>query len=162
MRAPCVSYNQHRFPCELIMHAVWLYRRFPLSFCLVEEMLLEQGTVVSYETTIRRRTLKFGAAYVPLPATQEGPAWRSLASGRGAIVIRSFGHRLWWSVDQDGYVFDEILQTGRNTKAAKHLLVRILERQGLQPMRMIADKLKSYEQPDAKCGSRYGISRIWV
>ncbi|MDH0118157.1 IS6 family transposase, partial [Rhizobium pusense] len=31
----------------------WLYYRFPLSLRLVEEMLLERGIVVSYET-IRR------------------------------------------------------------------------------------------------------------
>ncbi|NEI67931.1 IS6 family transposase, partial [Rhizobium leguminosarum] len=42
--------------------AVWLYFRFPLSLRLVEEMLLERGIVVSYET-IRRWCRKFGAAY---------------------------------------------------------------------------------------------------
>jgi len=34
MRALCVSYKRHRFPSELIAHAVWLYFRFPLSFNL--------------------------------------------------------------------------------------------------------------------------------
>ncbi len=53
MSAPPVSYKRHRFPRELIAHAVWLYFRFPLSFRLIEEMLLERGIVVSYET-IRR------------------------------------------------------------------------------------------------------------
>lgn len=61
-RASSVNYKRHRFPRELIAHAVWLYFRFPLSFRLVEEMLLERGLVVSYET-IRRWSLKFGAAY---------------------------------------------------------------------------------------------------
>ncbi|NIE81723.1 IS6 family transposase, partial [Asaia sp. As-1742] len=27
MRALCVSYKRHRFPSELIAHAVWLYFR---------------------------------------------------------------------------------------------------------------------------------------
>ena len=57
-----VSYKRHRFPPEIIAHAVWLYFRFPLSLRLVEEMLLERGVVVSYET-IRRWALKFGPAY---------------------------------------------------------------------------------------------------
>lgn len=34
-------------------YAVWLYSRFPLSLRLVEEMLLERGIVVSYETILR-------------------------------------------------------------------------------------------------------------
>lgn len=48
-----VSNKRHRFPPEIIAHAVWLYYRFALSLRLVEEMLLERGIVVSNET-IRR------------------------------------------------------------------------------------------------------------
>ena len=57
-----VSYKRHRFPPEIIAHAVRLYFRFPLSLRLVEEMLLERGILVSYET-VRRWSLKFGPAY---------------------------------------------------------------------------------------------------
>ncbi|CEF41628.1 hypothetical protein predicted by Glimmer/Critica [Acetobacter senegalensis] len=35
MSAGSVSYKRHRFPSELIAHAVWLYFRFPLSFRLI-------------------------------------------------------------------------------------------------------------------------------
>ena len=45
-----VSCNRHRFPPQIIAHAVWLYFRFPPSLRLVEEMLLERGIVVSCET----------------------------------------------------------------------------------------------------------------
>lgn len=58
MIAKSVSYKRHRFPPEIIASAVWLYFRFPLSLRLVEEMLLERGILVSYET-IRRRARKF-------------------------------------------------------------------------------------------------------
>ncbi|GGX56077.1 hypothetical protein GCM10010341_90890 [Streptomyces noursei] len=47
------SYKGHRYPVEIISHCVWLYFRFPLSFREVEELMLERGVVVSYET-IRR------------------------------------------------------------------------------------------------------------
>lgn len=57
-----ISYKHHRFPPEIIARAVWLYYRFPLSLRLVEEMLLERGIVVSYET-IRRWGIKFGPNY---------------------------------------------------------------------------------------------------
>ncbi|CDZ29128.1 Transposase [Neorhizobium galegae bv. officinalis] len=62
MSAPTVSYKNHRFPPQIIAHAVWLYLRFPLGLRLVEEMLLERGIIVSYET-IRRWGRRFGAAY---------------------------------------------------------------------------------------------------
>jgi putative transposase len=57
-----VSYKRHRFPAAIIAQAVWLYFRFPLSLRLIEEMLLERGIVVSYET-MRRWALKFGQDY---------------------------------------------------------------------------------------------------
>lgn len=52
-------YQRHRFPAAIIVHAVWLRLRFSLSLRAVEEMLLERGIEVSYET-LRRWTLKFG------------------------------------------------------------------------------------------------------
>lgn len=52
--------------------------------------------------------------------------------------------RLWRAVDQHGYVLDEIVQTRPNTKAARHLLFRLLKKQGLSPKRIVTDKLRSY------------------
>ncbi|NVN47531.1 IS6 family transposase [Asaia spathodeae] len=151
MRASSVSYKRHRFPRELIAQAVWLYFRFPLSFRLIEEMLLERGIVVSYET-IRRWSLKFGAAYarsLRRKKARPGDLWH-LDEVR--IVIRGKPHWLWRAVDQDGYVLDEILQTRRNTKAARRLLTQLLKRQGVRPSRMITDKLNSYGAARRKLG----------
>jgi len=66
-----VSYKRHRFPPEIIARAVWLYLRFPLTLRLLEEMLLERGIVVSYET-IRRCAIKFGHRHVNFPWVQRG------------------------------------------------------------------------------------------
>ena len=55
-----LSYRRHRFPPEIIQHAIWLYLRFTLSYLDVEELLAERGLDVSYET-VRRWVLKFGA-----------------------------------------------------------------------------------------------------
>ncbi len=62
MTEPPISYKRHRFPPQIIAHAVWLYFRFPLSLRLVEELLLERGIVVSYET-VRVWAQKFGPDY---------------------------------------------------------------------------------------------------
>lgn len=59
MTQPLVSYKRHRLPPQTIAHAIWLYLRFPRSVRLVEEMLLERGLMVSYET-VRRWAMKFG------------------------------------------------------------------------------------------------------
>jgi transposase-like protein len=59
-----LSFKRHRFLPDIIRHAIWLYARFTLSLCDVEEMLAERGQDVSYET-IRRWFLKFGSVIVP-------------------------------------------------------------------------------------------------
>jgi transposase-like protein len=38
-----ISFKRHRFPPEIIRHAVWLYARFTLSFRDVEELLAERA-----------------------------------------------------------------------------------------------------------------------
>jgi putative transposase len=120
-----------------------LYFRFPLSLRFVEEMLLGRGIVVSYET-IRRWGRKFGPADARrLRRKQPSPhdVWHL-----DEVVISVAGkkHWLWRAVDQDGYVLDEIVQSRRNTKAAKRLLTRLMKKQGLVPKRIITDKLPSY------------------
>ncbi len=133
------SYKRHRFPREIIAHAVWLYYRFPLSLRLVEEMLLERGIVVSYES-IRRWGKKFGPEYVR--RLQRKQASKNDIWHLDEIVIKINGkkHWLWRAVDQEGTVLDEIVQTRRDAKAAR----RLLKKQGLSPKRMITDKLRSY------------------
>jgi transposase-like protein len=43
-------------------------------------------------------------------------------------------------------MLDEIVQTRRNTKAAKRLLIRLLKKQGLAPKHIITDRLRSYRR----------------
>jgi putative transposase len=55
-----ICFKRHRFPPEVIRHAVWLYARFTMSYRAVEYLVAERGLDISYET-VRRWFLKFGA-----------------------------------------------------------------------------------------------------
>jgi hypothetical protein len=70
------SYKGFRFSPEVIGHCVWLYHRFPLSFRDVQELMLQRGVDVCYET-IRAWCERFGAAAGREPAV---PSWS--AAGR--------------------------------------------------------------------------------
>ena len=143
MTVRAVSYKRHRFPAEIIGHAVWLYFRFPLSLRLVEEMLLERGIAVSYET-IRVWAAKFGVEYtrrLKRKVPSRADIWHL---DEVVISIRGEKRYLWRAVDQHGYVLDEIVQIHRNTKAARRLLTRLLSKQGRPPKRIVTDKLRSY------------------
>lgn len=163
MKSTAVNYKRHRFPQQIISNAVWLYFRFPLSLRLVEEMLLERGIVVSYET-IRRWGRKFGPAYAKQlrrkrPSRQD--VWHL---DEVVISIAGRKHWLWRAVDQEGYVLDEIVQSRRDTKAAKRLLIRLLKKAGMSPKRIITDKLRSYGaakrevMPDIEHRSHKGLN----
>ena len=143
MNTPNVSYKRHRFSPQIIAHAVWLYVRFNLILREVEEMLLERGMDVSYET-IRRWTIKFGpqiARNLRRRQDRPGNVWH-LDEVVVKIAGRSFW--LWRAVDQHGVVLDEILQTRRDKRAARRLLVKLLKRLGFGPKRIVTDKLRSY------------------
>lgn len=55
-------YCRHRFPAEVISHAVWLYFRFPLGLRMVEDMLAARGIIVSHQT-VRLWAEKFGQTF---------------------------------------------------------------------------------------------------
>ncbi|MBB3165829.1 putative transposase [Rhizobium laguerreae] len=62
MTVSAPTYRNRGYRIEIVARAVWLYFRFNLSLRDVEEMLLDFGIVVSYET-IRRWCRKHGLDY---------------------------------------------------------------------------------------------------
>ena len=55
-------YKRPRFPPDIMSYAVWLYHRFNLSHRGIEELLVEWGITVSYES-IRLWGIKFGPEF---------------------------------------------------------------------------------------------------
>jgi transposase-like protein len=156
-----VSFKRHRFPADVIRHAVWLYFRFTLSFRDVEEMLAERGIDASYET-IRCWTLKFGRLF-----GQNLRHSRPKPTGRwhlDEMVVKINGKRMWlWrAVDDEGEVLDMLVQKRRNTGAALRLLRKLLRRQGVRPETIITDKLASYRAALRKlgCSARHRPGRM--
>ncbi|MER6114087.1 IS6 family transposase [Streptomyces hirsutus] len=137
------SYRGHRYPVEVISHCVWLYFRFPLSFREVEELMLERGVVVSYET-VRRWCAKFGQAYAaglrrrrPRP----GDKWHL-----DEVFVRINGELtyLWRAVDQDGNILDILVQNRRDTAAARRFFRCLLKKMRAVPRVVVTDRLRSY------------------
>ena len=136
-------YAGYRFPAEVISHAVWLYFRFPLSLRMMDELLAARGIIVSHET-VRQWALKFGQAFANqirrrLPAA--GDKWHL---DEVVLTIAGVKHWLWRAVDQTGMVLDILVQSRRDTRAAKCLLRKLLKRQCRAPRVMVTDKLASY------------------
>src|SRR5580700_10547277 len=137
------SYPRHRFPAEIISHAVWLYHVFSLSLRDVELILAERGIVVTHES-IRHWSLKFGsdfAARLRRRRPQPGDTWHL---DEVFIRIRGMLHYLWRAVDQHGVVLDILVQEKRDGVAAKRFFKRRLHGSECKPKRIITDGVRSY------------------
>jgi putative transposase len=143
MTPDAATYPGHRFPAEIIGHAVWLYHVFSLSLRDVELILAERGITVTHES-IRQWGLKFGGDFArklrhrrPKP----GDTWHL-----DEVFIRINGvlHYLWRAVDQHGVVLDILVQDRRNATAAKRFFKRLLAGLKYRPRRIVTDGLRSY------------------
>jgi putative transposase len=144
MNTPTTNrYANHRFPGEIISHAVWLYFRFCLSYRDAEELLLARGIIVSYEA-IRKWCRTFGQQYanqLRRRRPQPGDKWHL---DEVFLTIRGERHYLWRAVDHDGSVLDILVQSRRDKKAAKNFFRKLLKGCQYAPRVIITDKLKSY------------------
>ena len=103
------TYKNHRFAIEIVARAIWLYYRFNVSLREVEEIMLERGIIVSYET-IRRWCRKHGVDYTR--RLHRKPSSQNDIWHLDELVVRINGRKcwLWRAVDQDGYVLHEIVR----------------------------------------------------
>ena len=106
--------------------------------------MLARGVVVSYET-IRSWCAKFGPDYAarlrrwrPRP----GDNWHL---DEVFVKINGITHYLWRAVDQHGDVLDILVQSRRNTLAAKKFFRKLLKGLRYVPRVIVTDKLASYQ-----------------
>ena len=137
------SYGGYRFPPEIISHAVWLYHRFTLSLRDIEDLLAERGVIVSYES-IRRWCMTFGLDYARVLRKRQARLGDTWHMDEVFITINGQRHYLWRAVDQDGDVIDILVQSRRDTHAAKRFFRKLLKGQCHSPNRIVTDKLRSY------------------
>jgi putative transposase len=140
---PAATYPGHRFPAEIIQHAVWLHHVFSPSLRDVELILAERGIAVAHES-IRRWCIRFGsefAARLRRRRPRPGDTWHL-----DEVFLRIGGklHYLWRAVDQNGVVLDILVQGRRNATAAKRFFKRLLAGLKYKPRRLVTDSLRSY------------------
>jgi len=110
---------------------------------MVDELLAARGIVVSHET-VRQWALKFGQAFANQVRRRLPAAGNKWQMDEVVLTIAGVKHWLWRAVDQTGMVLDILVQSRRDTRAAKCLLCKLLKRQCRAPRVMVTDKLASY------------------
>jgi putative transposase len=136
------AFKGHRFPPEFITYAVWSYFRFPLSLRDVEDLFAARGIIVSYET-IRKWVGKFGTKYAASIRRDRPAPYDKWHLDEVVIPIRGRKFWLWRAIDSNGDVLDILVQSRRNTRAAKRFFRKLFKEYG-RPRVVITDKLCGY------------------
>jgi putative transposase len=136
-----ISYARHRFPPDVIRHAVWLYLRFTLSYRDVEDLLAQRGLMVSNES-IRRWVLKFGPIIAKNLRESRPKAHCRWHLDEMVVSIARRQMYMWRAVDSEGEVLEILVQPDK--AAALRLLRKLLRRRGFVPKAIVTDKLRSY------------------
>ena len=118
-------YRGFRYPAEIINQAVWLYHSFSLSLRDVEPALRA--------SPMPKRSSSGGRS----PATNGSWMRCSCASEANCTT-------LWRAVVSHGNVLDVLVQSRRNTKAAKRFFRKLLKGLCYVPRVIVTDKLGSY------------------
>ena len=114
-------YPGFRFPKAIIQHAIWLYLRFTLRLCGVEELLAERGIGVTYET-VRVRVARFGPLIARRLRRRRGPPSNHWHLDEMLVKIAGRTMYLWRAVDSEGEVLDMLVQSRRPKRAALRLV----------------------------------------
>ena len=155
-------YRGHRFPAEVIAHAVRLYLRFALSFRDVEEFLAERGVQVSYET-VRNWVAKFGPHYAEELRRREPRLGRVWHLDEMATRVGGTRQWLWRAVDEHGQTLDVLLQERRDADAAECFFRRLLAAtDGVPPEQITTDKLASYVAAKARLPELAAVEHVLV
>ena len=118
-------YLRHRFPPEIISHAVWLSPRYCLSFRDVEDLLAERGIIVSYET-VRQGCGTFGPDDARPLRRRQGRLGDTWFLDEVFVTIHGQRQDLWRAVDQDGDVIDILVHPPRDGPAARRVFRKLL------------------------------------
>ena len=119
-------FKRHRFPAAVILCAVRMYLRYPLSYQDVVDLLAERSLDV-HLSTVYRWVQKFGPELSK--RTEKHLNRDSLDWHVDETYIRVGGkwRYLWRAIDANGQLVDFRLTARRDAKAAKAFLKKAIE-----------------------------------
>lgn len=133
-----IEFKGVQFPKSVILHAVFFYVRYAVSYRDLEEILVERGVVVDHATLNR-----WVVRYAPLIAAQaqasKRPTARSWRMDETYIRVKGRWTYLYRAVDRDGQTLDFLLSERRDLAAARRFFRRTIATNRV-PDRVVIDK----------------------
>jgi len=105
--------------------------------------MASRGINVTYEA-IRQWALKFGQGHANELRRRQPQCGDKWHLDEVVLTIKGRHHYLWRALDQDDHVLDILMQSRRNSQAAKRFFRKLLKGLRYAPRVLVTDKLKSY------------------
>jgi len=133
-----ISFKGTQFPKEVILHAMFFYLRYGVSYRDLEEILAERGVVVDH-ATLNRWVVKYAGLIAVNAQSRKMPTGRSWRMDETYIKVRGKWHYLYRAVDKQGKTLDFMLSERRNAAAATLFFAKALSFNGI-PEKIVIDK----------------------
>lgn len=126
------------FPKSVILHAVFFYVRYAVSYRDLEEILTERGVTVDH-ATLNRWVVKFAPLIADRVRARKRPTASSWRMDETYIRVKGRWTYLYRAVDRDGQTFDFMLSERRDLTATRRFFRRVIGSNGV-PERVVIDK----------------------
>ncbi|MBM3605858.1 MAG: IS6 family transposase [Alphaproteobacteria bacterium] len=133
-----ISFKRAHFPKNIILHAVFFYLRYGVSYRDLEEIMAERGVKVDH-ATLNRCVVRYAAQVAEDARRSKRPADRSWRMDETYIKVKGQWVYLYRAVDKFEKTLDFMLSERRNKPAAIKFLARAMEVNGL-PRKIVIDK----------------------
>jgi len=133
-----IDFKGVHYPKSVILHAVFFYVRYAVSYRDLEEILAERGVTVDH-ATLNRWVVKFALKIAVRARAKKRPTASSWRMDETYIKVKGRWTYLYRAVDRDGQTFDFLLSERRDLAAARGFFKRAIGTNGV-PERVVIDK----------------------
>ena len=133
-----IDFKGVHYPKSVILHAVFFYVRYAVSYRDLEEILAERGIAVDH-ATLNRWVLRFAPLIADRAQARKRPTAKSWRMDETYIKVKGRWTYLYRAVDRDGKTLDFQLSERRNLAAARRFFKRAIATNGL-PDRVVIGK----------------------
>ncbi len=133
-----IEFKGVHYPKSVILHAVFFYLRYAVSYRDLEEILAERGIMVDH-ATLNRWVVKFAPLIAVRAQSRKRATTNSWRMDETYIKVKGRWTYLYRAVDRDGQTLDFMLSEHRDFAAARRFFERAIGSNGV-PDRVVIDK----------------------
>lgn len=133
-----INFKGVHYPKSVILHAVFFYLRYAVSYRDLEELLVERGVTVDH-ATLNRWVVKFSPQIADSAQARKRSTATSWRMDETYIKVKGRWTYLYRAVDRDGQTLDFMLSERRDLAAARRFFRQAISANGV-PERVVIDK----------------------